>query len=1242
MALVLSSLILSTGHSQAAEPKLTDFAGTWNLSFSTPDGAEHKPVLLLTQDGIRLKGIFQKLQEADLPAKNITLKAGELRVSVSGTHEGDPFTLTFIGKPKGEEFSGEAEVNHAGNNATFTFEGKRVAKPAPKPPSIVAGRIKAPKGFEVELIYTVPQETQGSWVNMTPDPKGRLIVSDQYGKLYRVTPPPLGSKLDPSKIEPIDLPIGEAQGLLWAFDSLYVVVNRGRHYESGLYRVTDTNADDKLDKVEQLRKIEGNGEHGPHAIVLAPDGKSLYFIAGNSTTVPAIDKTLVPPNYGEDNLLPRMVDGSGFMTGEKAPGGFVARVSPDGSKWDLVAIGFRNPFDLAFNRDGELFTYDSDMEWDVNTPWYRPTRVLHVVKGGDYGYRNGAGKWPPYYMDSLPPVVNVGPGSPTGVTFGYGAKFPKKYEDALFISDWSYGKLYALHLSPKGSTYSGELEEFVTGTPLALTDVVVSPNDGALYFAVGGRNTQSGLYRVTHPATIAASATQPDAAAATARKARHLLEEYLGKGDPSVLGLLFKQLANPDRFIRYTARAALEFQDPKTWTDKAFAEAATPESTLSALLALIHVSAKDPAHKNPGDPEPDKALGARILSDLGDLSWHSLNHSQRLDLVRVYQVYLNRYGRPDDETVALLTKRFAPLFPTSSHELNVELSQLLVYLQDPTVAPKLVTLLEKAPTQEEQIEFARDLRVLKAGWTPALKKAYMAWFPKSSQYRGGNSLPGFMRKIKQDALANLSEAEKIELKSIYDAPAPKEVNPAANLPARSVVKNWTLDELAPKVESGLKNRDYDRGRILFAAAKCFACHRFGNEGGGLGPELTGVAGRFGPRDLLESIIVPSKTISDQYEAVMLVTDEGKVVTGRIVNLNNNDLSICPDMLDPNSQVNVKRDSIAEMKPSPVSLMPEGLLNTLHEDEILDLVAYLLSRGDRENPMFRPAPKAAANAKAISPLGENVQLAGNAWWFGYEQAVVGTPSNSPFARGSGRGTLAVVGTPSNSPFASGSGRGTLPASQRPATTALESAAALLLTTPILLPAQSAEPIFNPNDFEGWTCEPQYWTIAKGQITGKAPADGLDHSTFLCSKRTFKDFELTCQVRMKEGKGNSGVQIRSRIVDPATFAVSGPQGHMGKPFWGGLYGERMTGEPDSSHWLKLPPNKVVREAIKLVDFNDYSIKCVGKHVTIKLNGKTTIDADFPEIADEGIIAWQIKEGFPAMEVYIKDIQLVELNQ
>ncbi len=467
-------------------------------------------------------------------------------------------------------------------------------KPATSKLNIPAARIKAPAGFRVELLYSVPRATQGSWVNMTVDPKGRLIVSDQYGKLYRVGLPPVTVR-DEGKvaIEPIDAPIGEAHGLLWAFDSLYVVVNEGHRYKRGLCRVTDTNGDDRLDHVELLHKIDGGGEHGPHAVVLAPDGKSLFVVAGNATRPVEVGPSPVPRVWGEDSLLPHMVDGGGFMTGERAPGGCIYRVSPDGKSWQLYSMGYRNPFDLAFNADGELFTYDSDMEWDMNLPWYRPTRVLHVTSGSEFGYRNGSSKWPPYYLDSLPPVTNVGPGSPTGITFGYGAKFPAKYQQALYLCDWSYGKLYALHLKPKGASYSGELEDFVAGTPLALTDVVVNPKDGAMYFAVGGRNTQSGLYRVTYDGKepTAAAAGPVDSKAAAARGLRHQLEAYHGRKDPSAVAAAWPHLGDPDRFIRWAARLAIEAQDPEKWREKALNETDSPKAALNALLALVLVSA---------------------------------------------------------------------------------------------------------------------------------------------------------------------------------------------------------------------------------------------------------------------------------------------------------------------------------------------------------------------------------------------------------------------------------------------------------------------------------------------------------------------------------------------------------------------------------------------------------------------------------------------------------------------------
>jgi putative heme-binding domain-containing protein len=817
------------------------------------------------------------------------------------------------------------------------------------PAATPAASLKVLKGFKAELLYSVPKETQGSWVNMCADPKGRLIVSDQYGGLFRVTPPPLGTSTG-TKVEALNVPIGEAQGLVWAFDSLYVVVNKGAKYQSGLYRLRCPDGE-HFGKVELLRKIDGGGEHGPHAVLLAPDGKSLYVVCGDDTRmIKPLTKSRVPRIWGEDHLLPRMPDGNGFMRGVLGPGGYICRVDPDGKNWELISVGYRNQFDAAFNRHGELLTFDADMEWDMNTPWYRPTRVCLATSGSEFGWRNGAGKWPPYYADSLPAVLNVGPGSPTGVCFGYGAKFPAKYQEAFFICDWSYGKLYAVHLTSELSSYKGELEEFVTGSPLALTDVVINPKDGAMYFIVGGRKTQSGLYRISYVGkeSTAPAPMQRDAGAEF-RALRHRLEAFHGRKDPKAVEAAWPFLNHADRYIRFAARTVLEFQEPKTWQQRALAEK-DPQTALTALLALVRVSASDRFHHSKAPPVDEK-LKSDIFQALARLDWARLNDEQRLELLRVYEVALNRMGMPVPALKKDLSARLDGVYPAKGREQNNELCQLLVYLEAPNVVAKTLKLLAAAPTQEEQLAYGMSLRVLKSGWTLPQRQQYFRCFLRAANFKGGASLRGFLRMMKEDAVATLSEKEKVELKPILDA-KPLEATPIVGKP-RPFVKKWKLDEVVAVVEKGLKTkRDFDRGRRLFGEASCFACHRFDNEGGSQGPDLTGAAGRFSVRDLLESVVEPSKVISDQYANVIITTTDGKVVIGRVVNLNGDSMFINTNMLDPNAQVRVNRKKVESIETSKVSPMPDGLLDTLKEDEIADLVAFLLSRGDRKAKYFK--------------------------------------------------------------------------------------------------------------------------------------------------------------------------------------------------------------------------------------------------------------------------------------------------
>ena len=185
------------------------------------------------------------------------------------------------------------------------------------------------------------------------------------------------------------------------------------------------------------------------------------------------------------------------------------------------------------------------------------------------------------------------------MTFGYGARFPAKYQEALYLCDWSYGKLYALHLKPKGSTYTGELEEFLAGTPLALTDVVINPKDGAMYFAVGGRMTQSGFYRVTYDGNEPTAESVPVEGRATfeARAVRHELERFHGRREPKAIEAAWPYLGHPDRFIRWAARVAIEFQDPSRWRERALAESSSPEA------ALERPPGPDPCQRpGPGPP----------------------------------------------------------------------------------------------------------------------------------------------------------------------------------------------------------------------------------------------------------------------------------------------------------------------------------------------------------------------------------------------------------------------------------------------------------------------------------------------------------------------------------------------------------------------------------------------------------------------------------------------------------------
>ncbi len=804
--------------------------------------------------------------------------------------------------------------------------------------------IAVPAGFTVDRVYSVPKNQEGSWVSLTTDPQGRLIACDQYGGLYRIVPGAPG-KEDATTIEKIDVPIGDAQGLLCAFDSLYVVVNGGAAKGSGLYRVRDTNGDDKYDSVELLRKLEGAGEHGPHAVRLGPDGQ-LWVIAGNHTNPPEVVPNSPFRDYEEDLFLKRNPDGNGHATGRMAPAGWIASTDKDGKTWSLFCGGFRNPYDFAFNEDGERFVYDADMEWDTGTPWYRPTRVNHAVSAAEFGWRYGTGKWPAYYPDSVGAVVDIGMGSPTGVEFGYGTKFPAKYQQALFIEDWTYGKIYAVHLQPQGASYTASFETFAEGRPFPVTDLTVNPKDGCLYVTIGGRKTQSGLYRIryTGEESTAAAPKTVNEAAAKARSLRHQLEAFHTKQDPQAVAFAWPHLGNPDRAIRYAARVAVERQPLDQWQAKALAETRI-EALIQASIALARAASHLP------DAEK-RALQTQILGRLNSLPLERMTEERTLDACRAYQLaFIRLGGMPDAAMVKKVVAKVDPLMPAGSEFVNREAMKLLVYLEAPDAATKGMSQLVEARTQQEQMFYVFTLRTLKTGWTTAARRGFFGWLNYAAKNgRGGNSFVKFLQQIREDAQANMTPAQIAEVADVIEGKAAFE--PVSLDTSRQFVHNWQLADFTgdlPAIESG---RSFEKGREAYQAAQCAKCHRFDGAGGDTGPDVTGVGARFSPQYILESLVEPSKAVSDQYKNVTILTAEGEVVSGRIINETADAVFVRTDPF-ARELTQVKKADIEERQLSPTSEMPQGLINSLTKEEILDLVAYLRSAGNAKDKAFAP-------------------------------------------------------------------------------------------------------------------------------------------------------------------------------------------------------------------------------------------------------------------------------------------------
>ncbi len=785
-----------------------------------------------------------------------------------------------------------------------------------------------PPGFRVELLRSALPE-EGSWVSMAFDPQGRLTVAREKRGLLRMT---IGATAV-ERVEVIEDTLLECRGLLYAHGALYVNANNSKAF----VRLRDTDGDGKFDETKELLRTEGRVGHGRNHAVLGPDG-AIYLVHGNDVTVATNHLKWPQPyqHYKVDQLIECPWDPYMFDAQNTPPGGHILKTDAEGKEWTLVAGGMRNPFDVAFNEAGEMFTFDADNEGDLGCPWYRPTRVLHVIPGAEFGWRRGTGMWPEYSPDALPAVVNIGVSSPTGIEFGTKSKFPEKYRQALFISDWSYGRVLAVHLTEKGASYTGATEEFLAGRPLNVTDVKFGP-DGAMYVLTGGRGTQSGLYRVKYEGDKG----RWSEVGGLLREERRKLEGYYSKTNTIVPEEVVKRawayMGHEDAYMRFAARAAVEHQAVALWADKVLSEGSV-EGGLNGAMALARFGNK--THLLP------------LMRKLEGFEWVKLSAEQQLVLLRTYAVAFSRMGVPDANSGGRLMAMMEERYPVKDWRVNNKLCELLVYLGAPETVSRTMPLLSAATEPNDRLNYLFYLRNVTSGWKVAQRRAYFEALNKAEEFSGGRYYGFSLQTIRAEVMEQLTLTERTALADVLVAPV-KEKLP--ELPPAQFVKEWRMEELLNALPEVGKGRSFENGRVAFRQAQCVVCHRFSPDrvvGGGVtGPDLAGVSGRFPRADLLDHIMNPSKVIDEKFRLTRFKLRDGDVVEGTLEREEAGTMYVRGNPL-VKELTPVKRAQVVSVAESPMSPMPEGLLNVLKREDVLDLIAYFEAEGNSKHAVYR--------------------------------------------------------------------------------------------------------------------------------------------------------------------------------------------------------------------------------------------------------------------------------------------------
>ena len=661
------------------------------------------------------------------------------------------------------------------------------------------------------------------------------------------------------------------------------------------------------------------GEHGGHAIRQGPDGW-WYVIAGNDAGVDARHVTL------PDSPI------------TKVEAGALVRLSPDLKTSEVIAHGFRNPYDFDFNEAGDIFTYDSDTERDYFLPWYSGCRIYRVEPGRHHGWRlrgyQRSFRRPDYAPDIVPCLVDLGRGSPTGVVCYKATQFSERYRGGVFACDWTFGRIHFIALSSRGPSYEAASETFLEpiGTHgFAPTDCAVAP-DGSLFVTIGGRKTRGSVYRIQWaggddvpstaqvgdvPAREAPAPLQETPATEwdASRASRASAAITASRGAASALRALRQlQLALGDwRIANPSADAFAPYEAAVPCTDAAIraglADAVRPhlestDSRVTAEAARLLAMLED---DSPAASEAVLRFITETSSPTSDFHYLAVAAKLRCILPEEAVSRIARAVLDLDRKLAGGDRRPKQMWPIRLTELVAAFVK-----RDATLAEKLIA----APG------FATPARlplvpVLGVQHEQTAARLFLAAASADRNFEWSPGLANLLRKLPAAEVDPLIREREPRL------PSPEPVQ------AQDVARWEQTLELVP-----WERGDARRGEKIFRERACGSCHSGATP---FGPDLAGAATRMSPPDLIRSIVFPSRDVAEAYRATHFTLRDGSSRVGTVAFHSADGVII---QTGPSVTERLPEADIASRAPSLVSLMPAGLLEGLTPEQIADLRAYL--------------------------------------------------------------------------------------------------------------------------------------------------------------------------------------------------------------------------------------------------------------------------------------------------------------